>query len=400
MHHIAYWLSLLLIFLIPLEKGAHIEGFGTISRLMGLVVAAVWLLSTISDGVRRTTLFHGLVCLFALWSAVSIFWSVDPDSTIERMGTYVRMAFFVVIIWDLFRTENSVRLALQAFVLGGLIPAASTILNYVAGAERVHGRFASAAGDSVNATGFVLALTIPAAFYLAMAPVTERRAQVLRWLNIVCVFVALFAIVLTATRFAILMTAPAWLYALTLLFRMNRVRAIGVTVAMICGLLVVVSYSPQKSLDRLATTHTEVTAGDLTGRKLIWSLGLESCAKYPLLGLGAGNQGVPCIAALGFPKAMHNSFLAVMVELGIVGIAILIAILLSVIKQVSHMPRSAAIFWLTMLAVWGLGNLPITAIYTKETWLLLGLLIADSRALRETDPEEIGTDEFTTKDGR
>ena len=38
-------------------------------------------------------------------------------------------------------------------------------------------------------------------------------------------------------------------------------------------------------------------------------------------------------------------------------------------------------FWLTLLAVWGLGNLPITCFHVKESWLFLSLLITDSYAL-------------------
>ena len=304
----------------------------------------------------------------------------------ERMGTYVRMVALTIVIWDLYRTPESVRLALQTFVLGGLIPAVDTIRNYLTGVQSDFGRYSTSA-DGMNKIAFVLALTIPIALYLAFAPADNRLSRILRWLNLTCCFVALFAIILTATRFAIVMTIPAWSYAAFKLFGLGGWRRIAVVFAMICGLLVVVRYAPESSLDRLTTIQTEISRGDLTGRTAIWKKGLASVCRYPFLGLGAGAEGVPVIPLLGFPQAMHNSFLAVWVELGPVGILIMTTIVAMAVYLAWHMPKSSSWFWLMLLAVWGLGNLPISVFYTKETWLVLGLLVADSGNIEDRKQE-------------
>ena len=389
MRAISYWLGLLLIFLIPWERLVHIEGLGTISRIMGVLVAGAWLLSTIGRGVRTPGPFHLAAAIFILWNAISIFWTVEPEGTVERIGTYIRIGLLTLILWDLYRTAESVRVALQAFVFGGIVPALSTISNYVAGVQTEYGRY-STDGDNMNTTAFILALTVPVALYLAIeadrfsSPWWSR----LKYLNYCCVLITIFAICLTATRFAILMTVPAWLYAIWMLARSGRLQGTLVIVMMGAGLVGVINFLPRDSVERLVSAKKEVSAGDLNGRMPVWRLGLKSWADHPVLGIGAAASGEPSVAVFGFPKAMHNSFLAVLVELGMIGISLVGAILVITLAHVLQMERSASIFWLCLLSVWFLGNMPLTCFHTKETWLLLGLAIAFPAAPTRSDPSQ------------
>ncbi len=366
-----------MIFLIPWERLVHIEGLGTISRVMGVLVAGTWLLNAFVNRVRKPGPFHVAAFIFIIWNAVSIVWSVEPEGTFERIGTYMRIGLLTMILWDLYRTAESVRMALQAFVLGGTVPALSTINNYVSGIQTDYGRY-STSGDNMNTTAFILALTIPAALYLAIESKSfaSRWWSVLKYLNYGCVLIAAFAICLTATRFAIVMTIPAWIYATWAILRSGQLGGTLVVGMLGIGMIAVVNLLPEESVERLLSTRQEVSTGDLNGRLPVWKLGLKSWGDHPFLGIGAAASGQPSIAVFGFPKAMHNSFIAVLVELGLIGISLVAAMLFITFNHVWQMERSNSIFWLTMLAVWLLGNMPLTCFHTKETWLLLSLAIA------------------------
>ncbi len=387
MRAITFGLGLVLIFLIPGERFVHFEGIGTISRVVGMVVAAAWLLSVVGSGLRKPKLFHGIVALFVLWNALSIFWSVNPDDSIVMIGTYFRVSVLAIIVWDLYRTADTVRIALQAFVLGGLIPSFSTVLSYARGGViNDYDRF-MAAGSNMNSTAFILALTVPIALYLAIEADTfgNRWIRMLRLVNFACVLLAVYAIGLTATRFAVLMIVPAGAYGLWKLIQSGRVSGIVTVSALLVSVIGVVQFLPQGSIDRLASTQREVSVGDLNGRTVVWKLGLESWANHPLLGIGAAASGEPSVPVFGHPKAMHNSFIAILVELGLVGICLMCAILVIALAHAWQMERAASIFWLTVLAVWLLGNMPLTAFHTKETWLLLSLLVSYPAAKQMSD---------------
>ncbi len=54
MRTVAYWLSLILIFVIPWENVIVIEGLGTVSRVTGLLVAAFCVATVVITGVGPT----------------------------------------------------------------------------------------------------------------------------------------------------------------------------------------------------------------------------------------------------------------------------------------------------------------------------------------------------------
>ena len=122
MRTITYWLSLSLIFVIPWENLSHIEGVGTLGRAIGLVVAASWGATVVSTRrFRKPCPFLLVFFLFVLWNGVSILWSLDIDETLQRTMTYVQLAFFVLILWDIYTEPAALRAALQSYVFGAYV---------------------------------------------------------------------------------------------------------------------------------------------------------------------------------------------------------------------------------------------------------------------------------------
>ena len=121
---------------------ADIASVGTLTRAIGLGVAAIWAATVVVRGrVRRPAVFHVVFFLFVLWNVVSIFWSLDPIGTRQRILTYVQTLGLVVILWDLYTTPASLRAALQAYVLGAYVSVGGAIYNYLAGVEAGYQRY-------------------------------------------------------------------------------------------------------------------------------------------------------------------------------------------------------------------------------------------------------------------
>src|SRR5512146_2970785 len=98
MRRITYWLALILVFIIPWEDSISIPALGSIARLIGFVVAAFWAATMLLEGrFRKPHLFHVLALLFFLWNFLSIFWSLDTESTIQRIKTYSQVFLLLLI---------------------------------------------------------------------------------------------------------------------------------------------------------------------------------------------------------------------------------------------------------------------------------------------------------------
>ncbi|KPJ79470.1 MAG: hypothetical protein AMS19_11150 [Gemmatimonas sp. SG8_23] len=371
---VAFWLSILMIFMIPWEAALVVSSVGSISRLIGAAAGGFWLLTVVVAGrIRRPSGFHVAAAAFFLWCAVTQFWTIDPDLTLERSLAYLRMAALTILIWDLYRTPAQINLGLQAYVLGTLVPIGSTIFNYLSGVQSVWGRY-SATGDNANTTGIVIALGMPLAMGLAghgSSP-TGRR-WILQLLNYGIVAVGLFAIGLTATRFAAIMTLPAFLLALSAWPRIKPGSRMLLALVLVGALLLIPRLLPEHSVQRLGNAVEDATEGDLTGRTVIWKYALETWFEHPIAGVGSGAFRRAVEPIFGREVAAHNSFLAVLAETGLVGLLLLGLVLSVSLSQAAGRSRLEARFWLTILIVLGLGNLAMTFIYVKSTWLLLSL---------------------------
>jgi O-antigen ligase len=372
-----------MIFLIPWEGIAALSGFGSASRLIGLVVAASWLLLIIIRGeFRKITPFHVFVFLFFLWNAMSIFWSLFPSYTMTRITTYARMAGLILIIWDLYDTQDAIKSGLQAFVLGAFAPVISLIYNFLMGNLHGYVRY-SAAGRDTNTTGFIVAFAIPIAVYLVASPAIGNKAKVFKLANFAYIPSAAFAIALTGTRFAMIMAIPALLFMMIALTRVNLIWRILIFIFLSAALLQLPSMIPEGTIARLSTADDEILSGDLNGRIGIWMNGLDKWSEQPVLGIGSGAFPRAIRPIYGRNRAMHNSFVSVLVETGLIGFGLFAIILAIAIYKIRSLPRFETIFWVTILAVWGLGNLVMTWEHTNSTWLLLSLIVGAAHVSRE-----------------
>ena len=318
MRKVVIWLSLIMIFMMPWEDAITINTLGSLTRLTGFVVAGFWVLTVLAAGrVRKWHAFHIAVLLFVVWNVASGFWTLGVEETTYRIKTYAQLFVMVLLIWDLYDTPAALKSGLQAYVLGAWVAVISTIGNYVAGREfrfYAEGRY-SATG--VNPGDFVLILTLalPVAWYLATSGDHGVRGRVARLVNYAYVPSALFAIALSGARMALFAVVPALLYILATTTRLK----FGMKALLFCFLittfLALPVLLPEASLDRLSTVGTSISEGDLGGRVILWRAGVAEFARHPLLGVGSG--AFPAVAE--FHSVVHNTFLSVLTEVGIIG---------------------------------------------------------------------------------
>ena len=370
MRALTYWLSLVMIFMMPWEGVVVLPGLGTASRLMGLLVAGLWLFTIIVTGkVRKPIPVYLFIFLYFMWNMLSILWTVDVDETLIRVVALARMAGLALIILDLYDTPTAVRSGLQAYLLGLFVPAGSVITNFLNGSQSTFGRY-SASGDNANTTSILLAFGVPLAWYLAISIDSDKRWRVLKMINYAYIPLGIGAIVLTATRFALVMTFPAIIFGLVTLTRLSAVQRGLIFVLLTITLWTLPTYIPQSSFERLATAGESISSGNLNGRVAIWQEGFEVWLQHPFIGIGTA--AFESIVPSG--RAAHNSFLAILTETGVLGLLLFSMILYLAVVHAQRMPRWDAWFWLTLLVVWGLGNMVLTWSHTKSSWLFFSLL--------------------------
>ncbi|MGH7451014.1 MAG: O-antigen ligase family protein [bacterium] len=383
MRKVTFWLSLALIFVIPLENAVFIQGLGRLSKAVGLVVAALWIATVMITGkARKPHPFHAVVILFVLWNALSIFWSVDHDRTMDRAITYTQLFVMVLVISDLYATPTALRAGLQAYILGAYIPIGSTIYNYFHASQFYYQRYAGA-GLHVNDLGLILALGIPVAWYLTLIKDEHgKKSYRLTLINYAYIPAATLAILLTASRGAVIAAMPAFLFIFLSLNRFKLHIRFLLFVMLAGSLLAVLPFVPESSFERLAVTDTVITEGGLNGRSAIWREGFALFIAHPLLGVGSGAFRT---AATETGQLAHNFVLSLLVEIGIIGFILYAIILAMAVYYAIHQPKWSCRLWLTVLMVWTIGAASHNWEHRKQTWLFLSLVPVGASAYVRRD---------------
>lgn len=383
MRKIAFWLALVLIFTIPWENSVIIDGVGRITRVLGLFVAAFWLGTVLATGkFRQLRPFHLFIFLYFFWNGLTILWSSDLGDTLDRISTYVQLVGFAWLLWDLFTSREAVRAGLQVFVLGSYVSVIDTISNYLAGISRGSTPRYAASGFNANGLALIVALSLPIAWYLAISATSDgdKKNKLLSIINYAYLPLGVFAVLLTASRTALICMVPTFWFILGASARLRFVDRVLISCFLAGALYFLQPLIPETSIARLSTTETELTEGDLSGRRLIWDQALDVFENSPLIGTGSGTFK----AAVDFKdKSAHNTYLAILVESGAIGFALFALVVAVSAWHIKELPRWESMFWLTLLLIWGIGITTMSWEIKKPTWLVLNMIVVHAAVFRK-----------------
>jgi len=378
MRKYAFWLSLFLIFLMPWEGAFRIPGLGNATKLVGFGVGAFWVATVVfTNQIRKPGPFHLAVGLFVCWSALSVFWSNNAGRTVGQVGTWVQMLILVLLLWDLYTTKKAILAGLQAFVLGSYVAVGGAVANYLSGNPYYtnYERY-SPGGTHPDGFGFILAFSVPVAWHLASNKYPAKWSVLAKFVNYAYIPVALLGLSLSGTRTALIISAFGMAFGIASLTRIRP----WIRLAIIFPLLTVAILSllpfvqTMKSFQRFGTISEELSEGDLNNRTNNWAEGYTNFLERPIKGVGSSMYRT--VNSLG--KVAHNTYVSILVELGLVGLTLFGIILAIAAIQAWHQPRWDAAFWFTMLVVWAVGATTLTWEDKKTTWIFLSLLVANA----------------------
>jgi O-antigen ligase len=293
------------------------------------------------------------------------------------------------IIQEFARTRQEHERLLVAFCLGAFVPMVDVLNNYRLGVAvgGLDERYSSSGTLFINADhiALILVIGIPIALYQM-----RHGGAMVRFMGIVYVLLGSVAVLLTATRSAFLAAVVGLSIApftqLTHLlrssFRISVLLRATVLVAVVSATSALIV--PASIWNRMSTIQSElIEGGRLGGRSEIWSQGLQLFWDRPLLGFGVAAFPY-AIAPLrgGEPEAPHNIFLEVLIEQGVVGLCIFVALLGAVGWTISRLPSPERKLWAALMLSWLVGVMAINFGSNKVTWLLFGLLAAQTAETR------------------
>jgi O-antigen ligase len=381
----AFFFLWVLTFVIPWENAVVIPGFGTLSRVVGIPAFGMALLAILECGTLRTlSLQHIIMLLFLMWAGLTYFWSFAPSVTAASIYTFAQLFMMVWLIWEFAQSRKQQWLLLRAYSLGSIVSSVGTLLGFFNNTGLQSGRY-SGLGFNPGDLGFILALSVPTSLYLAM----RERRKILIWLSGAATVLAFCALVLTASRGSLIACAPTVVMLPFLFPKLRLGRNLLVVVFIALAGVGSWLFIPQSSWSRLSTIGSEISSGTLNERTMIWQLGWQAFGQAPFQGVGKGAYGPAVEHSLGLASSnagnqvgvpvaglvAHNTFFSVLVEQGVIGFALFLALLLTLMLVVWKLPSIERLFWLCILLTWAIGAFDLTWEDRKPTWFFFGLLV-------------------------
>ena len=377
MRKITFWLSLILIFVIPWEDSLTVSTIGSIARLLGLGVAGLWFWTILSEGhFRKFHLFHAIVLLFFLVNIISYLWSSNTDRTYERIKTYSQIFLLMLILWELYQKPANLRAGLQAYILGAYVAITSTIINYINGitAENYEVRYSATGVNAVDLV-VILLLGLPLAWHLFVTA-DKKKNRMQRVINILYIPLAVFATFLTGSRTGLFAIIPAVIF----IFwpkRANFGRLVQSFIVLVFLLLVLWSLMPASIISRLATASSSISSADLGSRVPLWRDAFALFVAHPFFGNGSGTL----YTTIG--SDAHNIFISILAETGLLGIILFLSIMAIVFNAIVKLPKEYSGVWMAIFFILLIGSSLLSWEFRKATWIFLSFVIIQGSSIHD-----------------
>ncbi|MEZ5476110.1 MAG: O-antigen ligase family protein [Thiolinea sp.] len=371
MRRLALGFTLILVFAIPTDGIVDLFGLSLV-KFAGLLAFGLTVLQIIvGSEVRGTSAFMLLVLLYASWAMFSFLWSPMPVdyftpaaiNSQQSLKAHLYLLFFVLLLFQVIRSGLDIRLVFAAYLLGTLGIVFLLVQGFGAAGATVRQEIQ---GFDANESAVRISTGIPMAIYLF----ARCRHRVWRWLALTFIPVALFAIMLTGSRTGAVTMVIGLMGFIPLLWRAGWLVKLSGLALLLALLVGVGSVIPEKTLERLFTTGSELTQGTLNARSITWARAYEEWEQKPWAGHGLGAFR-RVINRHNIDYTAHNSFVAISVEQGVTGLLFYLAVIVLALFYAGQLAGEERMLMLSLVLIVTLGQMSLTLHEYLYIWLAL-----------------------------
>jgi O-antigen ligase len=321
--------------------------FGSVSSLLGLLlgVALVAQLITARQGARHIPLAVPVWLAFLALSGLSIYWSVAArDTAVDFAVLASQVLLFVAVVLTRFDRVTLRRFG-TAILLGGVLVVSYGLFHvvFLGGLPVDAGRPGTPrfGDDLLGANNQAAAMLLPLAIAVGRVLAEKGRS---RLLHTVAALLIVVGVIMTGSRGGLLAT----LVVLAVVLWLSAAR---VSVKVVLAAAAVVVLTVLLVVQPGGFGKRQVEREGSSGRADIWAVGLYACRLYCLEGAGWGGfpevyrqelASVPeaRIQERGATFEPHNIFILAAVEVGVVGLVLVVLALWVALVSAWRLPAA------------------------------------------------------------
>jgi O-antigen ligase len=366
-------------------------GLTTPVKLAGGVIALVWLFVILNRSSEAPLLFrdHGLfavaVAFFVAWAFASALWAAQATDALASAFRLAQGVLLLVIVSTAIRTAAHLRWLILAFIGGALFATVIGFFGAYSASSSVNDARLSGGFDDPNE---LAAVVVPALVFLSFFLVAERRAT--RFLLVPIAGVLALGFLRTDSQAGLIALGVTLVGALFFAGPVRDRAAVLVVALAVAGTAYYTLVTAPVAFQTLTSSN------NVSGRESLWAVAGDVVSDHPVVGVGAGNfsdveqsyafgsTSLPRIDLVARGELVHNSYLQVLAELGLVGLAAFLAVIVGSLalgvravrtfhragdSQMELLARGIVIGTVGILVAYFFA----TNQYEKQLWLLLAL---------------------------
>ena len=384
MRTIEKYLIALYFFISPVEIALHLLVTSS-TKYVGLAIIIVEICILVSKGGKAVFKFSASTISIIVWCVycvLSLVWTSLNEYTYEYLSTYFFMSALLLVatfeLWD----SDSVNLFLYAYLFGSLLMAITSIL--FAGGKYYDRETIVILGRECDPNQ-VAANIIPGIVIFLDVALKKHKSI---FINVCCyagAALCIYSVFLTGSRggfIALLLS----IVSVIIIGKRNKIISIKqIIVAAIIGIAAYSYFFVQQEWRVLDFGSYTSTYANGSGRTVIWKTLLKSFDINWLWGHGVGSSISYFKYEFGKAVAVHNTFLLVLYEVGILGFGIFI---FSFVNMAYYHRKNGVMFSIIIGSM--ISSFFLDALNQRYLWNSLMLCImkynADSNLQTETVP--------------
>lgn len=383
------------------------------SLRVALVAAAVAIVAELLDRAmrhrpfRRTPTAFSLVLALVSWAVLTIPLSYWPGGSVSALTDHFLKAIaFFWLIATVITSGPRLRMFLWLLVLASLPLSVTALQNFASGsflqtpdgaAPRIAGYTTAGSGLAANPNDLALMINLLIPFAGALA-ITSRRILA-RLIAAAALLLGVAGVIVTFSRAGFLTLVAMGLVALLALGRRRPVVLLAVVGVLIAGSTML----PQGYFERLSTI-TDIASdrtGSAQGRWNDALVAMEVAARNPITGVGLDQNVLALNQERGATwREVHNVYLQYAVDLGLPGLALFLALFVSLFRTAGRVRRTGRRLRSTREVAVAAGSVQLALVafavaaffhpvaYQFYFFLAAGLALAVQNVLRSAAPRQ------------
>jgi len=272
-----------------------------------------------------------------LFLAASLVYSVAPSEGIGDLWRIITPCVYFCFTYNFVKEQKDVSAIYKSVALGSIVPVLFGFYQAITG-KFLHEvdsgpliRIDSTFWVATNYANYLLVIIFASAFLLLLQKPRHRFIYLLTLAG------GVISLLLTYGRgsiLALVFGSGAWLI-------LRRDRWVTIPMAILLGLLVVVSMPSLRSRFIEVTTVKEVGQTGWDSRQTIWKAGFSALKKSPVFGYGFGSATTVLKNVLHRKNVIlpHNDYLRILLDVGLIGIMVFAFLIVNLLRNVWHGAR-------------------------------------------------------------